>query len=307
MTFARPAALIVAFLGVAALVWLYRFAVRRRRAQALVYSNLAFALGALRPSRWPGALLLAAYAGGTAALLIALAGPHFFARVPAKDGSVVICIDTSGSMRARDVAPTRSEAALAAARAFIDAVPAGTRVGIVSFASVTEVIQAPTADLDAVRDALDRVPPPEGGTAIGDALTLASGQLGPKGNRIIVLLTDGVNNLGRDPVESAQEVARHGIHIETVGVGSNDSGEIIPGTDQLADLDAETLRSIARIGHGRYAEARDAATLQDEFRSIALGTVWERKPVDGSFPFALAGGGLLLATFIIGLLTGRFP
>jgi Ca-activated chloride channel family protein len=307
MTFARPAALIVALFGIVALLWLYRFASRRRAAQALVYSNLAFALDALRPSRWPGVLLLAAYAGGTAALLLALAGPHFFARVPTKDGTVVICIDTSGSMRARDVEPTRSEAALAAARAFIDSVPAGTRIGIVAFASVASVIQAPTADLDAIRDSLDRIPPPEGGTAIGDALALASVQLGLKGNRVIVLLTDGVNNLGRDPVQSAGEIAQRGIRIETVGVGSNDSGQIIPGTDQLADLDAGTLRTIAHLGHGRYAEARDAATLQDEFRNIALGTVWERKPVDGSFPFALAGGALLLTTFLIGMVTGRFP
>lgn len=308
MSFARPAALIVALIGIALLVWLYRRAERRRNAQALVYSNLAFALDALRPSRWPGALLFCAYVAGAAGLLLALAGPHFFAQVPSKDGTVVICIDTSGSMRARDVDPTRAEAALAAARTFVDSVPTGTRVGIVSFASVASVVQVPTADLDAVRDSLDRVPPPEGGTAIGDALALAAAQL-PKtgGHRIVVLLTDGVNNLGRDPVQSARDVASRGIQIETVGVGSNDSGQIIPGTDELADLDADTLQTIARLGHGRYAEARDAGTLREEFRNIALGTVWERKPVDGSFPFALAGGTLLLVTFLVGLATGRVP
>jgi Ca-activated chloride channel family protein len=121
------------------------------------------------------------------------------------------------------------------------------------------------------------------------------------------LLTDGVNNLGREPVAAAQEVAARGIRIETVGVGSNDSGQIIPGTDEMADLDAGTLRTIAQLGHGHYAEASDAETLQDEFRNIALGTVWERKPIDGSFPFALAGGALLLVTFLAGLATGRFP
>jgi Ca-activated chloride channel family protein len=307
MIFARPALLLVALLGLAALLWLYRVAQRRRNAQALVYSNLAFALDALRPSRWPAAVLLGTYAAGAAALLLALAGPHFFMRVPARDGTVVICIDTSGSMRARDVEPSRSEAANAAARTFIDSVPEGTRIGIVSFSSVANVIQAPTSDLDTVREALDRVPPPEGGTAIGDALALAAKQTPPKGHRIIVLLTDGVNNLGRDPVSVAQEVALQGIHIETVGVGSSDSGQLIPGTDELADLDADTLRTIAHLGHGRYAEARDAATLQDDFRNIAFGTVWEQKPVDGSFPFALAGGTLLVITFLVGLATGRFP
>ena len=307
MTFARPALLLVAAFGIAGLVWLYRFAQRRRSAQALAYSNLAFALDALRPARWPAALLGTAYVAGSAALLLALAGPHFFARVPEKDGSIVLCIDTSGSMRARDVEPSRSEAANAAARTFIDSVPEGSRVGIVSFSSVANVIQPPTADLDTVRDALDRIPSPEGGTAIGDALALAGQQLPAKGRRIIVLLTDGVNNLGREPVGAAREVAARGITIETVGVGSNDSGEIIPGTDELAGLDADTLRTIAEIGGGRYAEARDAASLQGEFRGIALSTVWTRKPVDGSFSFALAGGTLLLVTFLVGLGTGRFP
>jgi len=307
MTFARPAALLAVIAGIVALVWLYRVAERRRNAQALAYSNVAFALAALRPARWPGAVLWAAYVAGAGALLLALAGPHFFARVPSKDGTVVLCIDTSGSMRARDVDPSRAEAALSAARTFIDSVPDGTKVGIVSFASVAEVVQAPAADLDAVRDALDRVPPPEGGTAIGDALALGAAQLPKTGHRIIVLLTDGVNNLGRDPVAAAEEVALRGVHIETVGIGSTDSGQIIPGTDELADLDADTLRAIARLGHGRYAEVRDSGTLRDEFRSIALGTVWERKPVDGSLPFALAGGTLLLATFLVGMGTGRLP
>lgn len=307
MTFARPALLVLALFGSAGLVWLYRKAQRRRTAQALAFANLAFTLDALRPARWPGALLLAAYAAGCGALLLALAGPHFIARVPAKDGTVVLCIDTSGSMRARDVEPTRADAANAAARTFIDSVPQGTRIGIVSFSSVAEVVAPPTEDLDAVRDALDRVPPAEGGTAIGEALALAAQQLPAKGRRIIVLLTDGVNNLGREPVAAAREIAARGILIETVGVGSNDSGQIIPGTDELAELDADTLRTIAELGHGHYVEARDAATLQDEFRGIALGTVWERKPVDGSLPFALAGGSLLLATFLMGLATGRFP
>jgi Ca-activated chloride channel family protein len=307
MTFSRPGLLLLALLGTLLLLWIYRLAVRRRNAQAFAYSNLAFALEALRPARWPAALLGFAFVAGTATLLLALAGPHFFARIPTKDAIVVLCIDTSGSMRAHDVLPSRSEAATAAARTFIDSVPAGTRVGIVSFSSVADVVQAPTDDLDAARDALDRIPPPEGGTAIGDALALAGQQLTGHGTRIIVLLTDGVNNLGREPVAAAQEIAARGIRIETVGVGSNNSGQIIPGTDEMADLDAATLRTIAQLGHGQYAEASDAGTLQDEFRSIALGTVWERKPIDGSFPFALAGGALLLVTFLAGLATGRFP
>jgi Ca-activated chloride channel family protein len=307
VTFAHPFLLLVALAALAGLVALYRLVEKRRSAQALVYSNLTFALDAMRPSRWPAIVLLAAFACGAGALLVALSGPHFFARVPSKDTTVVLCIDTSGSMRARDVEPTRADAASAAARTFIDSVPDGTQIGIVSFSSTADVVVPPTADLDAARDAVDRLPAPEGGTAIGDAIALASVQMPKTGRHIIVLLTDGVNNLGRDPVQSAQEAAAHSILIETVGVGSSDSGQVIPGTNELADLDAQTLRTIAQTTGGQYAEARDAGSLRDAFRRIALGTVWESKRIDGSFGFAFAGGALLVLAFIGGLATGRFP
>jgi Ca-activated chloride channel family protein len=307
VTFAHPGLLLLALFALAGLIVLYRAVEKRRSAQALAYSNLAFALGAMRASRWPAAALSAAFVAGAGALLVALAGPHFFARIPTKDATVVLCIDTSGSMRARDVAPTRGEAADAAARTFIDSVPDGTQVGIISFSSTAEVVAQPTSDLDAARDAVERIPAPEGGTAIGDAIDLAAQQMPKSGRRIIVLLTDGVNNLGREPVQAAQDAAARSILIETVGVGSNDSGQVIPGTNELADLDAQTLRTIAQTTGGQYAEARDAGSLRDAFRRIALGTVWERKRVDGSLAFAFAGGTILMLTFLGGLAAGRFP
>ena len=307
MTFAHPFALVLALLAAAGLAWLYRRLERRRAAQALVYSNVAFALGALRPARWAAAALFATYLLGVGALLVALAGPRFTTRVPAKDGTVVMCIDTSGSMRARDVAPTRADAARAAARAFIDAVPAGTRVGIVSFSSGASVIATPTTDLDAVRDALERIPPPDGATAIGDALRLAAAQMTGTGPRIVVLLTDGVNNRGADPIAASQDVGAHGITIETVGVGSSGSGEIVPGTNDPADLDADALRAIAQNGRGRYVEAADAGALRSAFQRARARTVWEKKPVDGSTTFAFGGGLLLLCAFVAGLATGRIP
>jgi len=127
------------------------------------------------------------------------------------------------------------------------------------------------------------------------------------GRRVIVLLTDGVNNTGRDPLEASQEIGARGVTIETVGVGTEDSGQIIPGTEELADLDADALRAIAQNGRGRYVQASDAASLREAFRGIALDTVWEKKHVDGSFPFALGGGIVLVATFLIGMAAGRFP
>ncbi|MGP6190982.1 MAG: vWA domain-containing protein [Vulcanimicrobiaceae bacterium] len=307
MSFAHPFGLVAALLAAAALAWLYRSLERRRRAQALLYSNVAFALEAMRPARWPALMLFAAFVLAVAALLGALAGPRFTARVPAKDGSVVICIDTSGSMRATDLQPSREAAAKSAALAFIDAVPEGTRIGLISFSSGANVIQAPTSDLDVVREAIDRIPPADGATAIGDALTLAAAQMPSGGRRVIVLLTDGVNNRGVDPVEASQAIGQKGIAIYTVGVGTTNSGELIPGTSELADLDEGALRSIAANANGTYAQAGDAGSLSGTFRHIAFETVWENRRVDGTVPFALGGGLLLLATFLVGFGLGRFP
>lgn len=307
MTFTHPLWLIAAVLAVAAFAWFYLTIEKRSDAQALVYSNLDFALGAMKPSRLPAIAMLVASLIGVGTLAVSLAGPKFIARVPTRDGTVMICIDTSGSMRARDILPTRWDAARAAARAFIDAVPAGTRVGIVSFSSGANVIQPPTSDLDAARDALDRIPPANGGTAIGDALEAAASQLPAQGRRAIVLLTDGVNNRGTDPLEASREIGSRGIVISTVGIGTSGSGEIIPGTNEMADIDENALRTIASNGAGTYASANDAAELAATFRRLALDTVWEKKRVDGSFPLALAGAGLLLATFLAGLATGKVP
>ena len=307
MSFAHPLWLPAAVLICVALAWLYRRLEHRRDAQALAYSNLDFALGALRPSRVPGAALFAAWLVGAGTLALALAGPRVEARIPVRDATVMICIDVSGSMRATDIEPTRWEAAKAAARVFIDAVPDGTRVGIVSFSSAAAIIQAPTSDLDAVRQSLDRIPYPNGATAIGDALSVAASQMPPKGRRAIVLLTDGVNNRGVDPQVSSQQIGARGITISTVGVGTNDSGQLIPGTSEPAEIDEDALRAIASNAGGRYARAGDAGTLRDEFRRLAFDTVWEKRRVDASLPFAFGGGAIVLLTFLAGFGLGRFP
>ena len=122
---------------------------------------------------------------------IALAKPALVAVVPVHDAAVVLCIDTSGSMASTDISPTRSEASKAAARTFIAGVPAGTRIGIVAFSSAAAPLGPLTDDRDDARAALERLPDPNGGTAIGDALIVASHLLPPAGRRAIVLVTDG--------------------------------------------------------------------------------------------------------------------
>ena len=307
MTLAHPLWLVLGVLLAAAFVWAARVAARRATASALAYSNLAFFESAARQRVDPALALAVAGALGIVALGTALAGPRFVANVPVRGGAVVLCVDTSGSMRATDVAPTRSEAAAAAVRAFVDAVPDGTRVAIVAFASGAGVVQPLTDDKDAVRDAIARIPPPNGGTAIGDALATAARLLPASGRRAIVLITDGVNNLGADPLQVAPQIGQNGVEIDTVGIGTNDSGQLVPGTDQAASIDEDALRQIASSARGAYARANDAGTLTSRLAALANSTMTENKRIDASLPLAVAGGFVVLLALGGGMLAGRFP
>ncbi len=308
MSFAHPAWLIVGIVVAAAFLALAHAASRRGAAAALAYSNLEFFERATQRRRFDPALPLAlACAVGIGLLGAALAGPRFVATVPVRGGAVVICVDTSGSMRATDVAPSRSEAAANAVRAFVDGVPDGTRLGIVAFSSGAGVVQPLSDDKDALRDAIGRIPPPNGGTAIGDALGTAARLLPPSGRRAIVLVTDGVNNLGSDPLAVAREIGAAGVEIDTVGIGTNDSGQLIPGTAQEAAIDEDALRTIAGSARGAYARASDAAGLRGRLAALANSTTREKKRIDATLPVALTGGLLAILALAGGMLAGRFP
>jgi Ca-activated chloride channel family protein len=245
-----------------------------------------------------------------AAILLAgaaLAGPSTIANVAVHDAAVVLCIDTSGSMSATDITPTRSEASRAAAEGFIAGVPDGTRIGIVAFSTAAVPLGPLTDDRDVAREALGRLPAPNGGTAIGDALVIAARMLPPAGRRAIVLVTDGVNNAGSDPVEVAAQLGGSGISIFTIGIGTNGSGMTIPGTDEDAALDEDALQSIAQSGNGTYARVGDAGALRDKLGRLARTTIRERRRVDLTLPAALGAGALVLGAALGALALGRFP
>lgn len=307
MSVAHPLWLAVGVVVAAAFWWAARVAARRASASALAYSDLAFFESVAKPRVDPAFAFTVAGALGIVALCAAFAGLRLTANVPVRGGAVVLCVDTSGSMRATDVVPTRSDAAAAAVRAFVDAVPDGTRIAIVAFSSGAGVVQPLTDDKDALRDAIDRIPPPNGGTAIGDALATAARLLPPAGRRAIVLITDGVNNLGADPLQVAPQIGQSGVEIDTVGIGTNDSGQLVPGTDQAASIDEDALRQIASAARGAYARANDAGTLRGRLAALANSTTRERKRIDASLPLAIAGGLVVVAALGGGLLAGRFP
>ncbi|MDQ2993211.1 MAG: VWA domain-containing protein, partial [Candidatus Eremiobacteraeota bacterium] len=154
--------------------------------------------------------------------------------------------------------------------------------------------------------ALGDLPPPNDATAIGDALAMALRMLPTKGHRVVVLITDGVNNRGVDPLAEAQLLGARGIRLFTIGIGS-ESGGVIPGTGEQATIDEDALRSYAQATGGAYGRAGSAGALRDALARLGQVTAFERRNVDASFAFAAAGGILILAAATGAFALGRFP
>lgn len=304
MSFDAPWRLLLGAIVVALFAWWCRRAIARTDAQALAYSNLAFFEQATQSRRWIGKIFFAAWVVSLALFAVAAAGPHLRVPLPVKDGTVFICIDTSGSMASTDVAPTRSQAAAAAARAFITQAPTGIKIGLIAFASNAELIAPLSADKTATLAAVDGLPAPNGATAIGDALQLAASQFPPAGHRVVVLITDGVNNTGTDPQEMAAYLGAHHIPIYTIGIGTP-NGDVIGG--EQSTIDENALESYAQISGGAYARAEDAGQLQAALARLGRETSIERRLVPAALGFAYAGGALLVFTVLAGLGLGRLP
>lgn len=302
----HPARLAVGLVVLALFAVAYELLQRRATARDLAYSSVPFFLEAAKPRTWVPRALQALWIVALAGVLLGICGPHLRLPVPVRDGSVFICIDTSGSMASSDVFPTRAAAAKAAARAFIAESPAGTKIGIISFAGEAGVVQPLSADHEAVAAALDNVPLPNGATAIGDALKLAAQMLPPSGHRVVILITDGVNNTGTDPAEMAQWLGAHRIPVYTVGIGTPNGG-LIPGTNEEATIDEEALRGYAQVSGGAYARAENATQLREALERLGRITAVAEKPVDASLGFAVGGALAMVAAFLAGFGSGRYP
>lgn len=226
----------------------YVWAMRRRRPAAIRYSSLSLVREAMpRPSRrrhLPFVLVAAA----VAFLALALARPVVVAAVPTNQTTVLLTIDVSGSMCSTDIAPSRIEAAEAAAADFISHQSASTQIGIVAFSGFAELVQAPTNDTAKLLAALHSLTTGRR-TAIGsgllaavDAISSVDGSVAPStpiGGQgpvpvapgayapdIVVLLTDGASNTGPAPLDAAQEAADRGVRVYTVGFGTANGGSL---------------------------------------------------------------------------------
>jgi Ca-activated chloride channel homolog len=244
------------------LIAVYIWMLHRRKRFTVRYSSLSLLREVIPHQSWwrrhlPFALFLLALTS----LVVALTRPVSIVSVPADKTTIIMSIDISGSMRSRDIYPTRLAAAESAALSFIQHQKPGTQLGLVAFSSYAELIQPPTSDQEALQaaveslilgrrtaigsgllKALDAIAqadpsvapsiPDTGGTGI-EPTPVPHGAYAPD---IIVLLTDGVSNTGPDPLVAAQQAVDRGVRVYTIGFGTQ-NGSIPFGGQQSQGQD----------------------------------------------------------------------
>ncbi len=241
--------------------------------------------------------------------IFALARPTAPLPVPDNKTTIMLALDVSLSMQANDIAPTRFEAAQQAARIFIKQLPAGTKIGLVTFSGYAAVNVEPTADHSQVLEAIDQLSLGRG-TAIGAGLQLATQALPERGANAkivagqrlppaaIVLLTDGRNNRAPDPIEVSAEVRNKDVRVYTVGLGT-DSGSIdFQGGGMRVGFDPEILKSIASTTNGKYFEARSSGQLNSIYAGLGRSIGWSTKPGEITGLFAAIAGIFLLGSIV---------
>jgi Ca-activated chloride channel family protein len=314
VSLARPLLLILLVIP----IWLL---LRNRKGSAVTVGDAALPAAAAKRSLLPWfppvlrALALAAW-------IIAAAGP----RLPGgpttirRDGiAIVIAVDVSSSMLAEDFAPiNRLEVAKRQAALFIRGRDAD-RIGLVAFAGEALTQVPVTLDYAVLEQAVMalRVGTLEDGTAIGSGLATAVNRLRrvPSKSKVVLLLTDGVNNRGAiDPRTAADAAAAFGIKVYTVGVGTQGEARIPTGRGLSGfryemlpvEIDEVLLREIAGKTGGRYFRATDTESLTrilqqiDQLERTRVDARQYRAADESPTPFLLSGLGCLALALLLG-------
>jgi Ca-activated chloride channel family protein len=345
MSFSWPWALL-ALLTVPLLLALRWWLNRRRRRAAITVSSVALIRAAI-PGRtaWRRRIPVYLFLIGMLALAGGLARPQASIAVPSNNTSILLAIDVSSSMCSTDVAPNRLAAASKAAEEFIKNQKGGTKIGLVAFSGIAGLLVPPTTDKDKLLDAIDNLKTVRG-TAIGQAILTSLdaiaemnpnvpktgvnlGEPAPSGAQpqpayqpdTIVVLTDGSNTTGVDPVTAAGQAAARHVRVFTIGFGTTTPSQMMCTADQLGDgsafggrnpggfsggfpgggfggrgggraaleIDEDALTQVAKITGGRYFRAQDAGQLDDALGDLPREIGLHKQNVEISVWFLLAG------------------
>ena len=300
MTFAWPFMLLLLLL-IPAGVLAHR-AIGRRRARRAAGLALPGRRVAGRGRRLRSAVPTALIGLALVAMVVAVARPQGTVSLPVGQGTVILAFDVSGSMAATDLAPTRMDAAKAAATDFVGHQTPGIAIGIVAFSDSGIAVQAPTSDQAEVLAAIKQLTPQKG-TALGQGLQAALHLIavaeagssvdyytnaspgasaapspsptpapvppGSHGSAAVILFTDGENNEQPDPLTVAQQAADLGIRVDAVAIGTAAGADLdLNGFHVQSQLDAPLLQQIASMTSGTYYAGDATAGLAGVYAAI---------------------------------------
>ncbi|HEY3410661.1 MAG TPA: VWA domain-containing protein [Propionicimonas sp.] len=273
---------------------------RRRKARPHAITNLERVLP--KQQAWKRHVAVGAAVLSLGALNVAFAQPKGEVEVPRERATVVITLDISRSMIAQDVAPDRITAAKAAARDFLNLLPVGFNVSLVSFAGTAAVVVPPTTDRGVVAAAIEnlQVAP---STAIGEGIYSsldAMAQAPPDPDHpdepapgAVVLLSDGYTNVGRPSDQAARDAAAQHIPIYTIAYGTANGYVENNGRREPVPVNPAELAQVSRLSGGKAFTAGSAGQLKEVYSSIAKSVGYVK--VDQEVTEQYAGYALLLA------------
>ena len=304
MTFLAPYRLWL-FAAVAVLVVAYALLQFRRRKYAVRFTNMAL-LDQVAPKRpgWRRHVPAIVFLMAISALVVGFAQPARDTKVPRERATIMMAIDTSLSMEATDVTPTRIKAAQAAAKEFVDQLPPRINLGLVSFNGNASVAVAPTTDREAVKTAIDNLQLGER-TAIGEAIFASLDAIktvptadGTEVPARIVLMSDGTTTAGRSNDSGVAAAKEQKVPISTIAFGT-DNGTITIPQEPLpipVPVDKAALKSIASDTGGQYYAAASEGQLKAVYDNIGSSVGYDTEQREISTWFIGAALLLLLVT-----------
>jgi Ca-activated chloride channel family protein len=284
LDFAAPARLWLLVAAGALVVAYGAMQVRRRRDAAKFADPALFPLLVPGKAPWWRHAVAVVFAAGLVLATVAAAEPTVPATAERDQATIVLAIDTSDSMKATDVAPSRLAAAISAAKSFIAELPATFSVGVVSADATPDVVVAPSTDHQAVQVALDRLATSPG-TALGEAIFTSLNALplgsspatAPGGNTAspakapaarIVLLSDGKSTTGRSDEEAIAAAKAAQVPVSAIAFGTANASVESAGQTVQVPVDASALEAIANGTDGKFFTAASAAELRAVYADI---------------------------------------
>jgi Ca-activated chloride channel family protein len=216
-------------------------------------------------------------------IIIALANPQTITMGVEKGVNIGIVLDGSESMAASDYKPTRLEAAKNAVNSLVTKINVKNNVGVVLFETGATTISYLTPIKEKTLDSISLIQQGSGATAIGDGLSLGIDMVSsiPDKKRVIILLSDGIQNSGLvTPQQAIQYALINNVQIHTIGIGSEKPVYLrddIYGEPQYAELDETTLRDIAASTGGSYFKSLDEETLNQILLDLSSNMEYEKE------------------------------